>query len=77
MPRKRDRTRLRQLLDRIDREIKQRRKKELEEHRRFLRKYLEESFRNYVERDREANKNIAEEAYLRWYESVYKNIRFR
>ena len=77
MPRKRDRTRLRQLLDRIERNIKMRRTKRLEEYRRFLRKYLDETFRHYVNIERESERTQYEDAYVAWYNDVYRNIRFR
>lgn len=77
MPKKRDRTRLRQLLDRIERDIKRRRKRELEEHRRFLRRYLDENFRRIDHEHRTSEQRDIERAYYTWYNEVYRNIRFR
>ena len=77
MPHKRVRTRLRELIDRIDRNIKMRRKRELEEHRRFLRKYLDETFRHYIHIEHESDRTQYEDAYIAWYNDIYRHIRFR
>jgi len=77
VPRKRARTRLRELLDRIERNIEKNRKRKLKQHREFLRRYLEETFREYIRIDREGERTQYEQAYETWYRDVYRNLRFR